>query len=115
MAGGRLDFRRHGAGELHTAKHHTAKRGPQGRGFPMTWVLVTVMVVGTALSDLLQSYEMKRAGAQSGGARRGPPAAADCGTPLPAALDCVLGVLVFRVYGAGASGAAQLCGARVGG
>ena len=35
----------------------------------MTWILVTVMVVGTALSDLLQSYEMKRAGAQSVGAR----------------------------------------------
>jgi len=35
----------------------------------MTWVLVTVMVVATALSDLLQSYEMKRAGEQSVGAR----------------------------------------------
>ena len=35
----------------------------------MTWVLVAVMVVATALSDLLQSYEMKRAGAQSVGAR----------------------------------------------
>ncbi|MGA3019885.1 MAG: EamA family transporter [Bryobacteraceae bacterium] len=35
----------------------------------MTWILVTVMVVATALSDLLQSYEMKRAGAQSVGAR----------------------------------------------
>jgi drug/metabolite transporter (DMT)-like permease len=35
----------------------------------MTWVLLTVMVVATALSDLLQSYEMKRAGAQSVGAR----------------------------------------------
>ena len=35
----------------------------------MTWVLVTVMVVATVLSDLLQSYEMKRAGEQSVGAR----------------------------------------------
>jgi drug/metabolite transporter (DMT)-like permease len=35
----------------------------------MTWVLVIVMVVATTLSDLLQSYEMKRAGAQSVGAR----------------------------------------------
>ena len=35
----------------------------------MTWVLVTVMVVATTLSDLLQSYEMKRAGEQSVGAR----------------------------------------------
>ena len=35
----------------------------------MTWVLVAVMVVATALSDILQSYEMKRAGAQSVGAR----------------------------------------------
>jgi drug/metabolite transporter (DMT)-like permease len=35
----------------------------------MTWVLLTVIVVATALSDLLQSYEMKQAGAQSVGAR----------------------------------------------
>lgn len=35
----------------------------------MTWVLLTVMVVATVLSDLLQSYEMKRAGEQTVGAR----------------------------------------------
>jgi drug/metabolite transporter (DMT)-like permease len=35
----------------------------------MTWVLVAVMVVATALSDLLQSYEMKRVGEQAVGAR----------------------------------------------
>ena len=35
----------------------------------MTWVLLSVVVVATALSDLLQSYEMKRAGEQSVGAR----------------------------------------------
>jgi drug/metabolite transporter (DMT)-like permease len=35
----------------------------------MTWVLVIVMVVATVLSDLLQSFEMKRAGEQSVGAR----------------------------------------------
>jgi drug/metabolite transporter (DMT)-like permease len=35
----------------------------------MTWVLLVVMVVATAASDLLQSYEMKRAGVQSVGAR----------------------------------------------
>jgi drug/metabolite transporter (DMT)-like permease len=35
----------------------------------VTWILLSVMVVATALSDLLQSYEMKRAGAQSVGAR----------------------------------------------
>lgn len=35
----------------------------------MTWVLLSVMVVATVLSDLLQSYEMKRAGEQSVGAR----------------------------------------------
>jgi drug/metabolite transporter (DMT)-like permease len=34
----------------------------------MTWVLVIVMVVATVLSDLLQSFEMKRAGEQSVGA-----------------------------------------------
>ena len=35
----------------------------------MKWVLVSLMVVATVLSDLLQSYEMKRAGQQSVGAR----------------------------------------------
>jgi len=31
----------------------------------MRWILVTAIVVSTVLSDLLQSYEMKRAGEQS--------------------------------------------------
>ena len=31
----------------------------------MRWLLVGLMVAATVLSDLLQSYEMKRAGAQS--------------------------------------------------
>lgn len=35
----------------------------------MKWILVVLMVVATVLSDLLQSYEMKRAGEQSVGAR----------------------------------------------
>jgi drug/metabolite transporter (DMT)-like permease len=35
----------------------------------MIWILLTITVVATAASDLLQSYEMKRAGAQSVGAR----------------------------------------------
>jgi drug/metabolite transporter (DMT)-like permease len=35
----------------------------------MKWLLVTLMVAATVLSDLLQSYEMKRAGEQSVGAR----------------------------------------------
>lgn len=35
----------------------------------MKWLLVSVMVVATVASDLLQSYEMKKAGAQSVGAR----------------------------------------------
>jgi len=35
----------------------------------VTWILVVVIVVATALSDLLQSFEMKRAGEQSVGAR----------------------------------------------
>jgi len=35
----------------------------------MTWILLAIMVAATALSDILQSYEMKRAGAQSVGAR----------------------------------------------
>jgi drug/metabolite transporter (DMT)-like permease len=35
----------------------------------MTWLLLSVVVVATALSDLLQSYEMKRAGEHSVGAR----------------------------------------------
>ncbi len=35
----------------------------------MKWLLVLLMVAATVLSDLLQSYEMKRAGEQSVGAR----------------------------------------------
>jgi drug/metabolite transporter (DMT)-like permease len=35
----------------------------------MKWILVALMVFATVLSDLLQSYEMKRAGRQSVGAR----------------------------------------------
>jgi drug/metabolite transporter (DMT)-like permease len=35
----------------------------------MKWTLVILMVVATVLSDLLQSFEMKRAGEQSVGAR----------------------------------------------
>jgi drug/metabolite transporter (DMT)-like permease len=35
----------------------------------MKWLLVSITVVATVLSDLLQSYEMKRAGEQSVGAR----------------------------------------------
>jgi drug/metabolite transporter (DMT)-like permease len=35
----------------------------------MKWILVTVMVAATVLSDLLQSHEMKLAGEQSVGAR----------------------------------------------
>jgi len=35
----------------------------------MRWLLVGVMVLATVLSDLLQSYEMKRAGEQSVDAR----------------------------------------------
>ena len=35
----------------------------------MTWFLVALVVVSTSLSDILQSYEMKRAGEQAVGAR----------------------------------------------
>jgi drug/metabolite transporter (DMT)-like permease len=35
----------------------------------MTWLLLAIMVLATAASDLLQSYEMKRVGEQSVGAR----------------------------------------------
>ncbi len=35
----------------------------------MRWLLLSFVVVATVLSDLLQSYEMKRAGEQSVGAR----------------------------------------------
>jgi len=34
----------------------------------MRWVLLSIVVTATALSDLLQSHEMKRAGEQSVGA-----------------------------------------------
>ena len=35
----------------------------------MKWLLLGIVVAATALSDLLQSHELKRAGAQSIGAR----------------------------------------------
>ncbi len=35
----------------------------------MKWTLLSIVVTATALSDLLQSHEMKRAGEQSVGAR----------------------------------------------
>ncbi len=35
----------------------------------MKWILLSVIVFATVLSDLLQSYEMKRSGEQSVGAR----------------------------------------------
>ena len=35
----------------------------------MKWLLLAVIVVATVLGDLLQSYEMKRSGEQSVGAR----------------------------------------------
>jgi len=35
----------------------------------MKWILLTVVVIATALSDILQSYEMRQAGEQSVGAR----------------------------------------------
>lgn len=35
----------------------------------MKWALLSVIVVATVLSDLLQSYELKRSGEQSVGAR----------------------------------------------
>lgn len=35
----------------------------------MRWVLLTIIVVSTVVADLLQSYEMKRSGEQSVGAR----------------------------------------------
>ena len=50
----------------------------------MKWVLVTLMVVATVLSDLLQSYEMKRAGEQSVGARGFTNARIQSPGPLPA-------------------------------
>ena len=35
----------------------------------MKWILLSIVVTATALSDLLQSHEMKRAGEQSVDAR----------------------------------------------
>ena len=35
----------------------------------MKWILLSIIVFATVLSDLLQSYEMKRSGEQSVGAR----------------------------------------------
>ena len=81
----------------------------------MKWILVGVMVAATVLSDLLQSYEMKRAGEQSVNA---------CG------LACLVGRIVrrrfliraiacmaasFFSFMALAGRATQLRGARLGG
>jgi drug/metabolite transporter (DMT)-like permease len=35
----------------------------------MKWVLLSIVIAATVLSDLLQSYQMKRGGEQSAGAR----------------------------------------------
>ncbi len=82
----------------------------------MKWILVAVMVFATVLSDLLQSHEMKRAGEQSVSARG-----------LTRLLHVIahrrlliLGIACnaisfFRLYGFGASRAAEFRGARVGG
>lgn len=35
----------------------------------MTWILLTIMVVATALSDILQSFEMRRSEVKALGAR----------------------------------------------
>jgi drug/metabolite transporter (DMT)-like permease len=35
----------------------------------MKWILLSIVVIATALSDLLQSYDLKRAGEQSMSAR----------------------------------------------
>ena len=64
VARNRADFFRHGSGRLDQPEHH--RLSGENR---MKWLLLSIVVTATALSDLLQSYEMKRAGEQSIGAR----------------------------------------------
>ena len=48
----------------------TSEKTNQGTGSnQMKWALLSVVVAATVLSDLLQSYQMKRAGEQPAGAR----------------------------------------------
>jgi hypothetical protein len=69
----------------------------------MKWILLSIVVTATALSDLLQSHEMKRAGEQSVGAGPGAVAADDRQAPLSDPLDRLPGDFVLRVHGAGAA------------
>src|SRR5271165_2375087 len=64
MARNGVNLCRRGIGRIHCAGHDSARGARE-----MKWLLVAVMVCATALSDLLQSHEMKRAGEQSVGAR----------------------------------------------
>src|SRR4029079_1545540 len=54
------DIRRYFVGCGHIAENGVAR---------MKWLLLAVILVATVLVDLLQSYEMKRSGEQSVGAR----------------------------------------------
>src|SRR5580658_8757342 len=60
MARHAVDLRRSG-----TRWNHLRQHDADGRGSEMRWVLVAVMVFATVFGDVLQSYEMKRAGEQS--------------------------------------------------
>src|SRR5580704_149919 len=89
MAGGGVDLRRRGAGDR--------DGGGDGSERPVT-----------ELRD-------ETGGRAIGGSERsGPAAADDRRAPLSAAFDRVPGVLLLRVYGAGAVGAPEFRGARVG-
>ncbi len=77
----------------------------------MKWLLLSIIVFATVLSDLLQSYEMKRSGEQSVNARGlGQTAADDRQPALSVPFHCLHGGVVLCFYGAGANRSAQLCG-----
>ena len=74
----------------------------------MKWLLLTLMIVATALSDALQSHEMKRAGEQSVGARglaRMLKLIGRRGYLMLAML--LIGRLIFFIHGLGPGGAAR--------
>src|SRR6185312_497326 len=65
MDGHIADLSGRGAGRYDPAQHHAAQHQRQRRHRGMKWVLVAIIVFATVLADLLQSFEMKRAGEQS--------------------------------------------------
>ena len=69
----------------------------------MTWLLLAMVVTATVLSDLLQSYEMKRTGDELVTERSRENTGDDRQTALPDSFDPVPGGFVLRLHGTGAT------------